>query len=224
MTLSLRGRRLYRAALLLPLAAAFSAPLSAQAPEPPRAAGTLSVRAGFALYSTGDDANCARAPSAVAGVQARTPGPWFVGVSGDVHVGLPIACGLVGTMVRYSDGRYADESGGVHFGIAPQVGVRAGRIVAVRGVELEPTLGAGGIHATRLFSDTDRLWMPWAGASLGVRRPGRRLGLDAEYSQHRVPMEHRIYSSYDAAGPEHLEIRRFGRWKPLFRLSLRASL
>jgi hypothetical protein len=218
------SRPTYRsAALLLPFCMAFAAPLSAQAAGPSHSAGEVSVRAGAALYSTGDDVNCARGPSVVGGVQARTPGTWFLAASGDVHVGLPFVCTLVGTSIRYGGDRYADESGGVHFEVAPQLGIRAGRTVPVRGAELAPTLGGGGIYATHLFSSTDRVWMPWAGVSLGVHRPGRRLGLDVEYSQYRVPIQHEIYRD-NGGHPQYLETRRFGRWKPMIRLSLRAPL
>lgn len=211
------------ASLLLPLLVVLSAPLSAQAPGSSPTAGGVSVRAGAALYGTGDDVNCGTAPSIVGGVQARTPGAWFLGASADVHVGLPFVCTLVGTSILYEDGRYADESGGIHLGIAPQVGVQAGRTLAVRGLDLQPALGAGGVRATHLFSDTERVWMPWAGASLGAHRPGRRLGIEVEYSRHRVPIEHQVYR-YEGGHPEYLETRRLGRWKPMVRLSVRRRL
>lgn len=213
------------AAVFLSLFPVVSAPLSAQAPRAFPNPAEVSIRGGLALYSTGDDTNCPRGPSAFGGVQIRTPGKWFVGASGDLHVGFPFACTLVGTSISYGENHFADEHGGVHFGVAPQMGLRMGHTARMHGVELAPTVEAGALYATHLFSSTDGVWMPWAGGSLGVHLPGSRLWIDANYSLYRIPLRHEIYQhNFSDYSVVYLETRHFGRWKPMVQLALRAAL
>ena len=103
----------------------------------------FALRAGAALAGTGDEVNCAYAPSLVAGAEARTAGRWFLALSGDVHLGVPFACADVGTLVPYGENRWAYQDGGAFFALAPRVGLRAGVAPARVDGLFEPTIGVG---------------------------------------------------------------------------------
>lgn len=207
-------RRVCPALLLL---ASLAAPAAAQTADgAPRSLTTL--RAGLSMAGTGDAANCTLAPSLALGIERRTAGRAFVALSGDLHLGLPIACSDVGTLVPYGEGRFAHEDGGGFFALAPRVGLRAGTETALGNARLEPSLGGGMVLSTDLDGEETGL-QPWASAALGVQLPRSRWGMHLELGTHRVTMRHEIYDD-----TRWEETRSFGRWEPLVQISVRRGL
>lgn len=188
---------------------------AAQTPTPSR----LALRGGLAMTGTGDETNCAFAPSAAAGLEARTAGALFVALSGDLHLGLPFVCSDVATLVPYDGDRWAYEEGGSFFALAPRVGARVGIAPARWGVE--PSVGGGAVLSTDLGSSRAAL-QPWVSGAALVRIPNRRWGVQAEYGMHRVAMRHEIHRRVGES-EVHDETRHFSRWRPLFQVALQHS-
>lgn len=178
----------------------------------------FAVRAGAALAGTGDEVNCAYAPSLVGGAEARTGGGWFLALSGDIHLGVPFACTDVGTLVPYSDNRWAYQDGGAFFALAPRVGLRAGIAPGYISGPFEPTVGGGFVLSTELSGNRSSV-QPWASGALAMRLPNHRWAVRAEYGVHRVTLRHEIYR-VENDQEVHLETRQLRRWEPLFQLAL----
>jgi Fe-S oxidoreductase len=188
----------------------------------------VALRGGFAVVWTGDRVNCPRAASVVPGVEARTAGRWFLGVSADLHLGLPLACTDVATIAHDEEGRWVYEDAGAFPALAPRLGIRAGRRLADDDLSAEPSFGAGVVWTTEVDGGPTRP-QPWLGGALSVGRAGSRWAVQAEAGAHRVQVRRSSFTGVPerftgTPRPEASVPLRSSKWEPLVQLTLQRGV